>query len=94
MYGVNVKITGRGSFCACGSKIVASSDTPSRSGIFTPQRISGIGGVGAPLPCARVRVPAVVIDSAAKKMNRSAILFPLMQLPPPEHRLFPSNGGF
>src|ERR1700674_3448731 len=37
MYGVRVKLTGRGSFCPAGFKTVPLSRTPSRIGILNPQ---------------------------------------------------------
>src|ERR1700680_1119591 len=91
MYGVNVKMTGSGSFCACGLNTVALSVTPSRIGIFTAQRMSGIGGVGAPLSCARLSAGSVHMHNATSRIIRRAILVPLIQPPPPEHRLYVSS---
>src|SRR5580704_19724416 len=88
MYGVNVKMTGSGSFCACGWNTVALSATPSRIGIFTPQRISGIDAAAAPLSCARLRAAGMLMLSAATRIIRCQTLFRFIQPPPPEHRPF------
>src|SRR5258708_34266188 len=47
MYGVNVKITGSGSFWPCGVNTVAFSFTPSLAGIFTAHCISMVASSAA-----------------------------------------------
>ena len=75
-------------FCACGWNTVALSATPSRIGIFTPQRISGIAAAASPLSCAKLRAVGMLMLNAARRIIRCKTLFRFIQLPPPEHRPF------
>src|SRR5580693_994694 len=78
MYGVNVKITGTGSFCPFGKKTVAFSVTPSRIGIFTPQRMFGTGSAEAPPSCATLAPARTLTQSAAKRIIRCMVLLDLI----------------
>src|SRR5438067_10775966 len=99
MYGVNVKITGSGSFCPCAVNTVAFSFTPSRIGIFTAHCKSTVGSsvavfCWAPIVLASIKTKTPRSTAAAEKhldvaRNTSHPTLELERLPWPRAATFP-----